>query len=912
LKSSTGESFGLIRLFPWLETLCTQLGSAEPAGWSWRRSWATSVGTVVALTQTPQIPAARKDFIKLRGPMMTRDGDRSVPKSAPAGGEYYVFRDAIHNLIEIDDSVEGRYVRSILGTTELQRLRRIRQNGLSALVYQSLEGSRFPHALGAFHISRKIIRHLRQNQPSAAEGFPDAFKIDERTAMAFPLAALLHDIAHGPLSHVWEDIFSTHHEDAGVAILRNTPTRLHKLLSKPSDIDADYAKFDEILDEVLKFLDKTHQLYFLIPLIAGHLDVDRLDFMARDTRAAGVTYGFHDLEWIIRSLRFARIPARVLSDGRTSLSRWVVAVDGRKGLNTLVQFLRARENMYGLVYHHKTTRAAQCLLSKIFCRAEELARASYDLPMPTPYLLRWLKGERTPEALMKLGDEDVACALKLWAESKDQLLSSLSQKFLERDLYKVVEVSLEIANLLKQIDSVDHGQHLLMGVENILEEADKSGLPEQKEYWYGFDATHFDLIGDPSRDDQDPIWIIQFGRFGLEYTPLRDYWVKRFGGHDLTAENHYIHCFNAATATAVQTYVGRLPSFSTQQGDIEPVQVGTYKPLRLISKSGANKEVYLGVNTEPGTNARSLVAMKYYKDATSVDRDLSKPNLILEGADRRNITLASGYKHSSDPRQYVLVESCWHASLEALVLQDGLRRELEEIFDLGRQLFRGLSILHERNIRHTDIKLDNCGYSYDRRNRVYKIGDFGCMSIKPSELPVGPLIGTKRTMAPERLINPPKIGIASDVWALGVTVYALCSGEYWFIPITVPHKGEGRAEEVEIALADRERSVAADVSGAVSDFRSRASTKLPPILWKHLSPCFADVEKRASASAVAAAFDAAYQELVAKPTLERAAIRTLWREFEDLNALADKSNLSLLRESHKDFAEYVPGTLWNA
>ena len=187
---------------------------------------------------------------------MTRDGDRSLPKSAPAGGEYYVFRDAIHNLIEIDDPVEGRYVRSILGTAEVQRLRRIKQNGLSALVYQKLGSAAFPHALGAFHISRKIIRHLEQNQPSAAEGFPDAFKIDDRTTMAFPLAALLHDIAHGPLSHIWEDIFSTHHEDAGIAVLRNTSTRLHKLLSKPSEIDADYSKFDGIIGDVLKFLDE--------------------------------------------------------------------------------------------------------------------------------------------------------------------------------------------------------------------------------------------------------------------------------------------------------------------------------------------------------------------------------------------------------------------------------------------------------------------------------------------------------------------------------------------------------------------------------------------------------------------------------------------------------------------------------
>jgi serine/threonine protein kinase len=444
-----------------------------------------------------------------------------------------------------------------------------------------------------------------------------------------------------------------------------------------------------------------------------------------------------------------------------------------------------------------------------------------------------------------------------------------------------------------------------------LDGSEKTTLPKDKKYWYEFDKTHFDVIGDPSRDDHDPIWIIQFGRFGLEYTPLRTYWIQKYGENGLAVETHYVHCFNAAVANGVRAYVNRLPSFSTKSGDTEPVTVGPYKPLRLISKSGANKEVYLGVNTAPGTSARSLVAMKYYKDAATVNRDLEEPNLKLEGADRRNITLAQGYKHPSDAGQYVLVESCWHASLEALVTQDGLRRDLEELLDLGHQLFRGLSILHDRNIRHTDLKLDNCGYSYDRKARVYKIGDFGCMSANPSDLPSGPLSGTRRTIAPERLGGSPKIGIASDVWALGVTVYALCSGEYWFMPITIPHQGEGRAEEVERDLGRREKVIKSDIPAAVTNFRVRAKANLPPILWDILSPCFDDFEKRAKASAVADAFDGAHRALLRKPPAEQETIGTLWRQFEDLKTLPDQSTLQKLRESHNEFQEYVPVALWS-
>jgi len=840
---------------------------------------------------------------------MAGEGDRSLPKTPPAGGEYYVFRDAVHNLIEIEDEIEGRYLRAILGTRELQRLRRLKQNGVSALVYQSLEGSRFPHALGAYHIARKIIRHLKSSIPKL-EGFPETFKITDRTAVAFPLAALLHDVGHGPLSHIWEELFGSNHELAGLDIIRDSSTRLTKLLATPSAIDRSFAKYDGIIDEVESFLANKHHLRFLFPLIAGHLDVDRLDFMARDTRGAGVTYGFHDLEWIIRSLRFARIPTRVLPDGSIGPSQWVVAIDGRKGLNTLIQFLRARENMYSLVYHHKTNRAAQCLLKKIFVRVETLIGLGQSPLFPTPHLRGWFDGDRTYKVITNIEDDDVYCATKLWAESDDKILSQLSRKLLERDLYKVVEISSEVASVLQTIDEPDHGSHLKNAVKRNLDAATAATLPAEEQYWYDFDKTHFDLIGDPLKDDVNPIWIIKFGRFGLEYTPLRKFWIEQFGEQDLTLERHYIHCISVPVAEAVQSYVERLPEFSAKAGDTTPVQVSTFKPIRLISKSGANKEVYLGVNLQPGTAPRSLVAMKYYKDAGSVERDLQAPNMRLENADRRHITLASGYPHPSETRQYVLVETCWHAPIEALVKQNGLRRQLQEILDMGRQLFLGLSVLHEKNIRHTDIKLDNCGYNYDGRQKVYKIGDFGCMSVSPNELPAPALMGTKRTISPERLADPAKIGLASDVWALGMTIYAACAGHYWFMPVFAPHAGEDRSPEVQRKLDEFEASVKADVPAAVGEFRRRAKAELPPLLARLLEPCFADFPRREAAAKIAEAFDESYRSFTRLDDDEQRKRASLWSQFEDLGSLADKSKIKELRESVKEYQEYVPPALW--
>src|SRR5258708_2844783 len=156
---------------------------------------------------------------------------------APFGGEYYVFRDAIHNLIEIEDADDGRYVRDLLRTLEMQRLRRIRQNGLSSLVYPSMETSRFPHALGSFHIARRIANSLIDRQPRPEEGFPECLRLTKRDSLAFSIAALLHDIGHGPLSHAWEECWAEprgmkhFHEQMGSEILRSTATEIGRALT---------------------------------------------------------------------------------------------------------------------------------------------------------------------------------------------------------------------------------------------------------------------------------------------------------------------------------------------------------------------------------------------------------------------------------------------------------------------------------------------------------------------------------------------------------------------------------------------------------------------------------------------------------------------------------------------------------
>src|SRR5579863_4794417 len=235
--------------------------------------------------------------------------------SSLIGREYYAFRDATHNLIFIEDPDLGLLLRSILDTAEFQRLRRIRQNGLGYLVYPSLETSRFAHSLGSFAVAKRVIEALQEQQPKKEDGFPQALCIDRDIAHGFSIAAALHDIGHGPLSHTWEQITHTlaeydsgfavaNHEKSGARLIRSAHGEIGQLfkkhLSKPDSYEA------RVIECALKLLENKHHLAFLRPLLAGNLDIDRLDFTARDTRSAGVTYGQHDLDWLIRSMRYGR------------------------------------------------------------------------------------------------------------------------------------------------------------------------------------------------------------------------------------------------------------------------------------------------------------------------------------------------------------------------------------------------------------------------------------------------------------------------------------------------------------------------------------------------------------------------------------------------------------------------------
>ncbi len=291
-----------------------------------------------------------------------------------------------------------------------QRLKRIKQLGLTYYVYPGALHTRFHHTLGATHLMSLAINVLRQK----------GVAISENEALAAKQAILLHDIGHGPFSHALEhSIVNVSHEDISLKIM-------HEL-----------AKEYE-LETAIDLFQNRHPKKFLHDLISSNLDVDRLDYLKRDSFFTGVSEGVIGTERIIKMLNVYR-------------NNLVVE---EKGLHSVENFLIARELMYWQVYLHKTVTIAEQMLIKVLKRAKTLAQTGHDL-FASPPLEFFLKNEVTIndfnekislydrkltvlEAFTLLDDYDIMSALKVWAYSRDKILSELSQRLLNRKLFKII------------------------------------------------------------------------------------------------------------------------------------------------------------------------------------------------------------------------------------------------------------------------------------------------------------------------------------------------------------------------------------------------------------------------------------------------------------------------------------------
>ena len=286
-----------------------------------------------------------------------------------------------------------------------QRLTRIKQLGLSSVVYPGAQHTRFQHSLGAFHLMSEAITSL-----TAKGNF-----IFDSEAEAVQAAILLHDVGHGPFSHVLENtiVSGISHEEISLLLMERMNKEMKGQLSLAIQI---------FKDEYPK--------RFLHQLVSGQLDMDRLDYLRRDSFYTGVTEGNIGSARIIKMLN--------VKDDHLVIES--------KGIYSIENFLTSRRLMYWQVYLHKTSVACENMLVSTLLRAKELASQGVDLfasPALKYFLYHRIDKEEfynNPECLdhfIQLDDNDIWTALKVWSNHEDIVLSTLSRSLIDRNLFKV-------------------------------------------------------------------------------------------------------------------------------------------------------------------------------------------------------------------------------------------------------------------------------------------------------------------------------------------------------------------------------------------------------------------------------------------------------------------------------------------
>jgi uncharacterized protein len=331
-----------------------------------------------------------------------------------------ILRDPVHGLIPFD-TPEDQIIVRLLETPEVQRLRRIRQLGVASFAFPGAEHTRFAHALGTAHVMRRLLARLRDVQGDLASHH----RIDDRRAKEALAAAFLHDVGHGPLSHLFEEALpnAPRHETWSTRIILDRASGVGKVLA---DEDPD---LPEVVAELVR---GRHPLTYLARAVSGTFDVDRCDYLLRDAHATGVPYGRYDLDWLLRAITFAEI---------TGPDAPPLAIDGAKGIVSLESFVLARLFMHQQVYFHKAARAAEWMLCAILRRAASLLRDGSKLPGALPALASIAYHGHAPLGdYLELDDGALFVAMHAWESCSDSILADLCRRVRGRSLFKTLEL----------------------------------------------------------------------------------------------------------------------------------------------------------------------------------------------------------------------------------------------------------------------------------------------------------------------------------------------------------------------------------------------------------------------------------------------------------------------------------------
>lgn len=331
-------------------------------------------------------------------------------------------RDPVHNLISFSEKrEEDKLLWALLQSFPMQRLRRIRQLGFSDQVYPGATHTRFSHVIGAMHMARRMLDVFQRNQIFENN---DAHK---KQRMATLAAALVHDVGHGPYSHVFEEVSESlkikkRHEAYTEEIIKNT------------EIKETLEKFG-VFGEVLNFFSQEPGADAYSAIISSQMDCDRLDFLVRDKHHSGIRSNAIDLEWLFDSLRIESVPFDPLTGVR--IFTFVVLP---KGVSVVEEFVLSYIKMYQNVYFHKTTRAAQHMIRDILSGLLKSDLATNEPFKSLPIVRYFVEGAKSLDAYLYLDDTSVMTVVQLLASGDFGDLSKLAKRYFVRDLYKCVEL----------------------------------------------------------------------------------------------------------------------------------------------------------------------------------------------------------------------------------------------------------------------------------------------------------------------------------------------------------------------------------------------------------------------------------------------------------------------------------------
>lgn len=389
--------------------------------------------------------------------------------------QYKIFNDPIHGFISIPKGI----ILKLIDHPWVQRLRRIKQMGLGYLVFPAAEHSRFSHAIGAMELAQRILNNLREKDTTISPAEYEGTLI----------AVLLHDVGHGPLSHTLEFnlIEDFHHEMMTLAIMRE--------LNKQMD--------GELNTAIKIFTNQYPKKPFLNQLISSQLDIDRLDYLKRDSFFTGVYEGSVGIERILKTMR--------VHNGNMVIEK--------KGIYAIENYILARRLMYMQVYLHKTVLSADKLLRNIFKRVQKLIGEGKELYHPSPALQYFLETRPSArrgisremiEYFIDLDDNDVFISIKYWQKSDDPILSDLCRRFQSRRLYRTT--------FLDKKPSGDLVEQVHTKTRQVLE---KRGLPHGKkeaDYYYSFDESYSEAY----RYENEGIWILEDRDKAIEFSKAAD------------------------------------------------------------------------------------------------------------------------------------------------------------------------------------------------------------------------------------------------------------------------------------------------------------------------------------------------------------------------------------------------------